>query len=235
VDTPAPTDNAAPTEPLPTPTASPLPLRTVSDNCIDERTWKVDSTDTAALTAIPSQNNCLNLTTLGIAAAEGTLLLRTQAARTEIASGVFTEIGDQSTIEFKVSVSKLYIVYNGNPAYITFAIAPREEPMTGVGSGRFKLQVKDTGNSPLILYMLADITESTGTALRTQHPSYRRTYDVRLVLKGVVMEIYIDNLKLNETIGIPGGAKVFYIGYNLPLQAGVEATISDISVDGAKK
>ena len=102
-------------------------------------------------------------------------------------------------------------------------------------SGRFKLQVKDTGNSPLILYMLADPTESNGIELGTQHYLYGRTYNIRLELKGIFMKLYINDVDTKQTISIPSGPNVFYIGYSLPLLAGADVEISDLVIDGIKK
>lgn len=49
------------------------------------------------------------------------------------------------------------------------------------------------------------------------------------------MNVYINGIDSKETVSIPSGPKVLYIGYNLPLQAGVDATIKEITVDGVSK
>jgi len=38
-----------------------------------------------------------------------------------------------------------------------------------------------------------------------------------------------------ETVQVPIGPRVFYIGYNMPLSAVVTATIKDVSIDGVNK
>jgi hypothetical protein len=49
------------------------------------------------------------------------------------------------------------------------------------------------------------------------------------------MNISINGTELDETLSIPAGPKVFYIGYNLPLLAGVNVEVTDISIDGIRK
>jgi len=236
-DTPFPTETTAPSETpvVPTETASPVPLKTIADGCFDKRTWQADSTEATVLSAIVDENNCWNLESLGITAEGGTLHFLPKPPRAQISSGIYTQIGNQSIIEFKVYVSSLYLVYEGEPAYISFSIAPQDNAMARTGSGRFKLQVKDTTKSPLIFFMLADTSEANGNPLATRHYEYKNTYDVRLQVKGISMNVYINGIDTKETVSIPSGPKVLYVGYNLPLQAGVDATIKEITVDGVSK
>lgn len=230
------TDSPSETPEIPTDTALPVPVKMLADSCIDVQTWQADSNDVEALGAIVNENNCWNLENLGFAAQEGTLHILPKIPTVPTsASGIFTPIGNQSIIEFKVFVNRLYIIHENNPAYISFSIAPQDNPMARQESARFKLQVKDTGNSPIIFFMLADTNESNGNPLATRHYEYNNTYDVRLEVNGITMKIYINNVDTKETLGIPSGPKVFYIGYNLPLLAGVEAEIKDITIDGIKK
>jgi len=235
--TPSPTATATATEPpTPTQTASPVPVKSFNDGCIAAQTWQPASIDPDALNSVQTQNYCWNLNSLGFSAETGGKLhLYAAPAGVKTASGIYTGVGDQSTIEFNVHVNKFYIVYEDNPGYISFSVAPQGTAMATKGSGRFKLQVKAKGNSPLILFVLADTTESSGTELGTQHYLYGRIYDIRLELKGIYMDVYINNVKLNQALTIPTGQKVFYIGYDLPLLASADIEITDLTVDGVKK
>jgi hypothetical protein len=134
-----------------------------------------------------------------------------------------------------VYVDTLYMPYDDNPAYISFAIASSDDPMAAKGSARFKLQIKKAGNSPIVFFMLADPNQTAGTELGTQHYLWGRIYNFRFVLKGVDMEVYIDNVKINQTIPLPSGAKVFYIGYNMPILAKADVDISNIIIDGVNR
>jgi hypothetical protein len=58
---------------------------------------------------------------------------------------------------------------------------------------------------------------------------------VRTEVKGISMNVYINGIDTKETVSIPSGPKVFYIGYKLPLQAGVDTTIKNITIDGVNK
>ena len=49
------------------------------------------------------------------------------------------------------------------------------------------------------------------------------------------MHIYVDGVELDESLSVPVGLKVFYIGYNLPLLAGVDVEVTDIRIDGVRK
>jgi hypothetical protein len=232
---PSETTSPAETQLIPTETASPVPVKTLADGCIAVQTWQADSTDAEALGAILDENNCWNMERLGFTAQSGTLHILPKPPNVQTASGIYTAINNQSIIEFKVFVRSIYLVYEGNPAYISFSIAPQDNPMARQDSGRFKLQIKDNGSSPLVYFMLADTIESNGTELGTQHYLYGRTYNIRLELKGLFMEISINGVKLRETASIPSGPKVFYIGYNLPLLAGADVELRDIIIDGVNQ
>ncbi len=139
-------------------------------------------------------------------------------------------------IKFNVSIQNFYLGYPNTPAYITFAIAPQDDPMTKSGSGRFKLQVNDLKTNAFVFFVPADVGAANGTPLSTQHYLYAHGYDVRLELDGPLMTIYLnDNKRPADTVQIPIGHKVFYIGYNMPISASVTATIKDVSIDGVNK
>lgn len=57
---------------------------------------------------------------------------------------------------------------------------------------------------------------------------------MRLEVKGISINVYINGIHTKETLSIPG-PKVFYIGYNLSLQAGMAATIKDLTIDGVSQ
>lgn len=233
--TPLPTETTAPTQTpslTPEPTGTPLP-QTLNDGCIEVNTWQAHSIDETLLGSLPENESCLNLNAMGIYAdIGGKVHLLGDATFQRLASGISMPVTDRSVIEFKVYVNNLYIVYPGTPAFITFSIAPAEAPMTGSGSGRFKLHIEDREVDAFIYFMLADTTESTGTKYPTQHYLYGRTYTVRLVLTGIFADIYINDVRLTDRITIPAGEKVFYIGYDLPVQSGADIEVFDIEVDG---
>lgn len=234
--TPLPTLTTAPTQTpslTPEPTETPPP-QTLNDGCIAASIWRVHPLDETLIDVSLAENeSCLNLNTLGIYAdTGGKVHLLGDATFRRLVSGISMPVGDQSIIEFKIFVNTMYIVYDEAPAFITFSIAPRDEPMAGRGSGRFKLHIEDPGNDALIYFMLADTTESTGTKYPTQHYLYRRIYTIRLELKGIFADVYINDARLTDRITIPAGEKVFYIGYDLPIQSGADIEVFDIKVDG---
>lgn len=242
-ETPIPTFTPPPTitlEPpiIPTrqPTETPQP-RTLNQNCIDPQVWKVDSTDLAALANLRQYpDGCYALEGLGIFTdSNGTLHLNYMDQKTAIVSGIYTPIKNNAVIEFKIHVNMMYVVYADNTVTISFAVAPQDDPMTARNTARFKLHVETPVDRPIIHFMLADVNEYTGTKVGTQHYEYGRTYTIRLELMGNSMKVFINNVKMDEELLIPTGQKVFYIGYNVPIIAGVDVEVSGLTIDGQPK
>lgn len=231
---PSPTATITSTATLtPTTTATPLIVKAISDGCIFSQVWTTDSSNTVQKDNVTIKpDGCYDTGGLGVFANRaGILQIKDDAVRAQIASGIYTSINSDSIIEFKIRVKSMYIAVPGTIAYVTFAIAPANDPMTAKNTARFKLQVDSATQDHLIYFVLADINESNGARITTQHYEYGHTYTVRLELVGSVMDVYINNIKQNESPKIPIGAKVFYIGYNLPVSAAVDAEISNIKVD----
>ena len=216
---------------------SPLPRRTLKDGCIFAKTWKADSTDPGILASVVTDAyGCHSMESMGIFVGDdGKLNLSAQKRRTAIASGIYTSISNNSVIEFKVFVNSMYLVYEESPADLVFAIAPASDPMTTRNMARFKLHVETSESKPLIYFMMADVGENTGIKVPDQHYEYGRTYTIRFELSGSVMNVYINNLKMKESLLIPDGQKVFYVGYSLPVLAGADALVTDVTVDGVLK
>lgn len=217
--------------PSPTVTSTPQPL---SANCIDSQNWTPASTDLATLAGVSaSPDGCYSLEALGIFTdATGTLYLNNREKKNSITSGIYTPIQNNSVIEFKVYVNSMYIIYPEPPVYISFAVAPEDDPLKARTSARFKLQVEDVGDRPYVYFMLAHENENDGARVETQHYEYGRTYRIRLELVGNIMKVYINDLKMDKMPFIPTGPKVFYIGYNIPIIGGVDVNISNVTVDG---
>jgi len=223
--------------PSPTPTFTPQPI---SANCIDSQTWTPDSTDLETLDDItPDADGCYRMAALGIFTDNtGTLYLKFGDKKNPFHSGIHTPIQNDSVIEFRVHVNSIYLVYPSPPAspvYVSFAVAPANDPMSALNTGRFKLQVEDPGDQPIVHFMLAHVNESNGSKVGTQHNEYGRTYRIRLELVGNIMKVYINGLKMDKSPYIPTGSKVFYIGYSIPIVAGVDVEVSDITIDGAPR
>lgn len=234
---PALTSTLTPTDtPEPTiePTATPVPI---SMNCIHSQIWKPASTDQNGLDSISENSNgCYSMETLGIFTdANGTLHLNNRGQKNAITSGIYTPVNNNSVIEFKIFVTGMYIVNAPSPVIVNFAVAPLDDVLTARNSARFKLQVETNDTRPIIYFVLADVNENTGTRMGTQHYEYGRTYTIRLELVGNSMKVYINGRKMTEELLIPTGQKAFYIGYTLPIAAGVDAEVKDITIDGVAR
>jgi hypothetical protein len=233
-DTPASVETASITEApvTPTETASPVTVKTLVDGCIAVQTWQRNSSDAEAVNSTSEQNYCWNLNSLGFRAeSDGKLNLVVPRANAQTTSGIFTPVSSQSVIEFKVRVNSFHIADQAKPAYIGFSIAPKNNPMAVKGSGRFQIQIENTGNAARLFFLLADADETSGSKVDTQNYQYKRTAEIRMELNGPVMNVYINNVKQQEAIRIPSEPIVFYIGYDLPLLAGADIEITDIVVD----
>jgi hypothetical protein len=224
-DTPA---TSAPTTP-PESTATLTP-KTLIDGCLSDQTWQADSIDTGAKEAVTATEGCLNAGGLRINVdPAGNIHFIAAAARDKLASGIYTTIRDTSVIEFSVTVSQLFIVYQGDPAFITFAISPPDKPMGEFGSGRFKFYVDTPGGS--ISYLTAGTNQVSGSKLGGQHPLFNKSYPIKLELNGLSMKVYINNARPEE-VTIPDGPKVFYLGYSAATAGEVDAEIIGLTIDG---
>lgn len=234
-ETPTPSPDPLPSTPSAiASTATPEPPSPIANGCISSRSWRADATDQAVLNGIAEQPNaCFETGSLGISVNNsGVLTLLNQSKQKSLAAGIYTPIRNNSVIEFSIHVNSMYLVYAEPAVYISFAVAPLNDPMTAKNTARFKLQVEDTINSPLIYFVLADAGENAGVKITNQHYEYGRTYNIRFELAGSVMRLFINNIRQNENLSIPDGEKVFYIGYNLPTLAGIDAEVTNIRVDG---
>lgn len=232
VDCSAPANTAAvpPAEPA---TAQPGVL---SDGCISSGTWKPDSKNIYALNSVSlNPNGCYNLESLGFLNDQPNLHIRTQTESNAQTSGIYTPISPTSVIEFKVFVNSLYATYQDGTPEIIFAVTPAGERLTARPTARFKLHVEDPGDKPRIHFMLADAGENMGVILDSQHYEYGQEYTIRLQLNGNQMDVLINGRKLNESLILPDGDKAFYIGYDLPIYAGADVQVRDITIDGVPK
>jgi hypothetical protein len=107
--------------------------------------------------------------------------------------------------------------------------------MNTTKTARFKLQVEDNHTKPFVYFMAADAGEFNGVKVKDRHYEYGHTYTNRIELTGNVMNTFINGIPLDEDLEIPVGPKVFYVGYNAPILAGVDGEIWDLTVDSMQK
>jgi hypothetical protein len=217
-------------------TATSLPVLTLKDSCIFASTWQAVSRESIGLTNNPDSEGCLSLSMAGMAADNsGVLHIIQTAQKGPLAAGIYTPIKAASTIEFNLRIKNLYIADTVSPAAINFAIASCSNPLKSTESARFKLMVDSPVKNPLIYFVLADIGETNGSKIISQHYEYGQTYAIKLELNGVKMVVYINGVKMIDQLSLPVGEKAFLIGYNLPAQAGGDIEIMDVRVDGILK
>lgn len=224
-----------PTATLASEASTPLPAGKLADGCINPQYWTPVSNEVGAVS--PISDGCYSIENVGIFAdPQGILHLYKRDQKSAESAGIYTPITNNfSVIEFNIYVNSMYIADTLSPAFITFAVAPANDPMSAKGSARFRLFVEKPGNNPIILFMMADVGENNGVKVASQHYEYSRTYRIRLELVGGLMRVYINDLRMDESLSIPDGAKVFYIGYTLPALAGMDVEVSNIQIDGVPK
>jgi hypothetical protein len=234
--TPEATSTFTPTA-SPSPTGTPLVVKTIPDGCVFSKTWKTYALDPNVSNSVRTEaDNCYDMGITGIFADRGGVLhLLERDKRILHASGIYTPVANSAVIEFKVFVKSMYLAPTGEPTYVSFAIAPADDPTASKKSARFKLQMEEDAGKRLIYFVLADVDENNGARLTGQHYEYQRTYTLRFELTGSIMSIFINNIKLNENLSIPGGEKVFYLGFNVPAYTGVDVEVTDIKIDGSPK
>ena len=239
--TPSPTVEITTETPSPEPAAAtepaPLQERPIAQGCIFSKTWQVDSTDADALNGVSIEpDGCYSLSPVGISATNaGALRFYERDKKYSATSGIYTPITEKSIIEFDIRVNYLFIVYPESPAYISFAVAPAQDPITDKSAARFKLLVEKTEKKPVIFFVMADASEFTGSKVKNQHYEYGKSYHIRFELSSTAMSVYINGAKMDEELGIPDGPKVFYIGYKLPIVGGTDLEITNLKIDGQFK
>jgi hypothetical protein len=223
--------------------SSPTPIpdpnnaaKSLVEGCISTAVWGVYSSDPGALSNIfSSGDGCYDLSALGIFPdQEGVLRMYDRGQKTHLTHGIYTPVNNDSVIEFKVYVESMYLVYPDFPTYVSFAVAPADDPITARSSARFRLWV-DSIKNPVVLFRLANVGDSSGYRLPGQRYIFGQTYAVRLELTGNILRVIINDDDTKEALKIPTESKVFYIGYHLPIAAGVDVSIMDVKVDGVLK
>ncbi len=217
------------TSPAPQATSTMVPKK-LADGCIYAQTWGVDSTDANLVdsTAV-DPDGCYSTDLLGIfAKSDGSLEILNGKKKSNVASG------NNSVIEFKVYVTSMYIVYQ-DPTYISFAVAPADNPMDTRNTARFKLAVEKNEPKPVIFFVEASVGDSVGVHEESRHYVYKQTYSVKMTLDGNKMNVIVNGIPIDNSLVLPTGSKVFYIGYNLPILANIDAQVTDLTIDGMKK
>ncbi|MCL4275683.1 MAG: hypothetical protein KJZ77_17560 [Anaerolineales bacterium] len=237
--TPTPAPEGPPTA-IPTETPIPIPDEgetsggnNLSDACIYTGTWGVYSSDPEALGKIShSTDGCYNLGAIGIFPDKGGVLrVHDKNQKIRLTHGIYVPIENDSVIEFKVFVNSMYLVYPENPMYVSFAVAPANDPFTAKNSARFRLWLDTVGSDSIITFRLANVGDANGYRYQGQRYEFGRTYTIRFELTGNIMRVLINGNDIKESLKIPTDDKVFYIGYHLPVAAGIDVSIKDVMVD----
>jgi len=215
---------------------STLQPKTLADGCIYAQTWGVDSTDASIVDGTTvGPDGCYSTDLLGIfAKADGSLEIINGKRKSNVASGVFIPIKNNSVIQFKVYITSMYIVYQ-DPTYISFAVAPANNPMDARNTARFKLAVEKNESKPVIFFVEANVGDAIGIHEASRHYVYKQTYTVKMTLDGNKMNVTVNGIPIDNSLVVPTGQKVFYIGYNLPILANIDALVTDLTIDGVKK
>jgi hypothetical protein len=208
----------------------------LQNGCISAATWQIVSSDARLLTNTPNANGCLYLSAAGLAADNlGVLHLIRTAKDGPLAVGIYTPVNDITSIEFDLRVKTLYTADYVNAAMINFAVAPADNPLKSLDSARFKLVVDAPSKKPLVYFGLANIGETNGTKVPSQHAEYGLSYGIKLELNRLEMNVYINGVKMSKQLSVPVGDAVFLIGYSLPAQSGADIEISNLRIDGVRK
>jgi hypothetical protein len=225
-----------------TATQAPVQIKTLADGCISTQTWKYDSKQADVKNSVTESDGCYSTGKLGIYAdSSGVLniLLPQNTTKNTITSGIYTAstLPNSATIEFTVKVSSMYLnPPAATPTYITFSIASASDPMNILQTARFKFQVNNLKDA-FVYARIASSGSLEGTiAKKGQKNSYPST-SYTLVVDGKAMKIYTGTgdkkIKLSiEDVILPDGPYVFYIGYEQPTGAGIDADVTNLKING---
>jgi len=220
-ESPSPTGSPTATfTPLPTdtpdPNAAKLPGQDLSQDCVDASLWKAYELHPI------ERDGCLDLFQWGFVAQNGGLQLQFQETKNNNIMGLYTSVGSQAEIEFKVRMNRLFPVRDLDAIFM-MGVIPTNPVDTK--SGRY-LYIFEGGGS---LNIAIDQPDKPRVFHAINEP-IGKTYQVTLVVQGRGLEVFVDGERIPGSIDLPFSDRAFWIGYNLWKDEEIEVFLSDLCI-----
>ncbi len=212
------TASPVPTTFAPTSTSTFLPIQDFSTNCINATDW----TPSPESISFTKENNCWDLSSYGIAAQDGKLFF---VIKNDIpqAGSLYMPIPKQGVVKFTVKIDKFISgKTNGN---LVFGVGTVNDWLT---EGEF-LFFRATDSGYYLVYGNSVIEVGKRTI-----DSYEIGSDivVGFQFSKLAFDIYINNAKIVSDIPLSASSsQVVWVGYRLPENSNLVASISDFSVE----
>lgn len=212
------TTSASTTIFTPTSTFTLTPKQDFSTNCINAIDW----TPSPESISFTKENNCWDLSSDGIAAQDGKLFF---VIKNDIpqAGSLYMPIPEQGIVKFTVKIDKFISgETNGN---LVFGVGTVNDWLT---EGEF-LFIRATDSGYYLVYGNSVVEVGKRTI-----DSYKIGSDlvVGFQFTKLAFDIYINNTKIVSDIPLStSDSQVFWIGYRLPEQSNLVASISDFRVE----
>ncbi len=199
----------------------------LESRCISDSTW----TPSGAGSLHTDNNNCWDLSSWGIEIQDGDFIIDAARPNSEEVNGLFAPIDGDVTIAFDVRVDRLTSPGDDILTNVSIGILPshlpqnfghiyyqQESPQAG-----YPVFVKHKERGGFDQYMTKGgeyITYPLGTVDQ-----------FRLVLVGDELNIFRNGSKVAGPINIDFTDRLFWIGYRLPVDGAIKATISNLIIE----
>lgn len=189
------------------------------NQCINSEIW----TPYTVNAIYPKENNCWNLSSKGMSAYDNNLLF--SVITSEQSGSIYMPLPDSGTISFKIQVNKFKI--GGSNGNLAFGVGNTNEWLQ---SGKFLFLRVNESDAP-IYYVFGNSVVNTG---ETTINAYKlgTSQKITFEIKGLLLNIYIDNNLVIPSVTLsPSQKEVFWIGYRLPSNSELVASVSDFTLE----
>lgn len=221
-NTPAPTYNTANNSNLnnTTPEITETPkVNGFENSCINSKIW----TPYTVNINFPKEGSCWNLSSRGLSAFNRELLISIKTS--EQSGSVYMPLPESGSISLDVQIDKFTV--GGKNGNLAIGIG---NPVDWLQSGKFLFFRLDDPNSSIQhVYgkSIVNMSEATIGKYELGTPS-KITFEI----KGLVLNIYLDNKLVVPSVTLaPSQKEVFWIGYRLPTDSELVASISNFTIE----
>ena len=202
--------------------ATATPILDIEQNCLSANWWI--PYEGAALKT--NEFNCWIINEWGIAASNGGILIA-PATDKDKSHGIYRAIPNHSKISFQIRLDKFSTIYDLEPG-IMIGIVSLSHP--NPTEGKYLVLQRETTNDDSIYVKLRESTKESDRYLPFRFTE-GETHTITFVIQDIVMTIYIDNEKLDQTVSVPFSEKAFWVGYNVSALTTAQAFLSELSIE----
>lgn len=206
-------------EPIATETVAPV-LNGLENNCLNSDIW----TPYTIITQFPRENNCWNLSSRGISVYNDELLFAVKNA-SEQSGSLYILLPEVATISFDLIIDEY--TTGGNNGNFVVGVGNMEDWLQ---SGKFIFLRLQEPTAPVYFVYGSSVTLTGENWIQTY--TMGSSQKIVFEIKNLILDIYIADKKVGKSITLtPEERQVFWIGYRLPMNSELVATISNLVID----